>query len=318
MGIRIINNNQGGTVRMLYVGLNKRGAWGGSYYLDTFPGAIAAYSLRKLSINYEGPAIRVRRDSDNTETDIGFVFSTNGQVLDEDALTAFVGPANGFIAKWYDQSGNGVDQQRTIQNQQPQIVASGNVMKDNGNPAAYFDGTKSMRSVIDVSLTSVVGEWSTFGVARVLDISINRQLLSYQGVAILGDPPPHISIGQFLRTGALTSPPSFQTVAFNTNLINNNFNDAGLQYNSNQNVLNSVRRTTSVEVFVNGVGNGPRATTGTGVTGITPLDIGNRNGIDFTNVQPFGYIQELIHYPLDANSFYLQAVKHINGFYKAY
>jgi len=315
MGIRVINNNQGGRVRMLHVGLNNGGAWGGSYYLDTFPGAIAAYSLRKLSENYSGPAIRVRRDSDNAETDIGFVFSVTGQVLDEVALTAFVGSANGFIAKWYDQSGNGVDQQRTIQNQQPQIVSNGNVMKDNGRPAAYFDGTRSMRSVISVSLTSVAGEWSSFGVARVLDISINRQLLSYQGIAFFGDVPA-IQIGQFLRTGALTSPPSFQTIAFNTADVN--FNDVGLPYNSNQNILNSVRRITSVEIFVNGVGNGPRITTGTPNTGITPLNIGARNGIDFTNVQPFGYIQELIHYPLDANSFYLQAVEHINGFYRAY
>ena len=43
----------------------------------------AAYSLRKLDNNYTGSAIRVRRSSDNAETDIGF---TAGGNLDETAL----------------------------------------------------------------------------------------------------------------------------------------------------------------------------------------------------------------------------------------
>jgi hypothetical protein len=41
--------------------------------LDTYSGAAAAYSLRRLSGAYTGSAIRVRRASDNTEQDIGFV-----------------------------------------------------------------------------------------------------------------------------------------------------------------------------------------------------------------------------------------------------
>jgi len=43
-----------------------------SALLDSYSGAAAAYSLRKLSATWSGSAIRVRRSSDNTEMNIGF------------------------------------------------------------------------------------------------------------------------------------------------------------------------------------------------------------------------------------------------------
>ena len=55
--------------------------------LDTYTGAAAAYSVRKLSSTYSGSALRVRRSSDDTEQDIGF--DANGD-LDTTALTTFV------------------------------------------------------------------------------------------------------------------------------------------------------------------------------------------------------------------------------------
>ena len=59
--------------------------------LDTYPNAAAAYSLRKLSTSYQGPAIRVRRSSDNQEQDIYFDSLSN---LDTNSLTSFVGSEN--------------------------------------------------------------------------------------------------------------------------------------------------------------------------------------------------------------------------------
>ena len=44
-----------------------------SYLLDTYTGAAAAYSLRKLRSAYTGSAIRVRRSSDNIETNIEYI-----------------------------------------------------------------------------------------------------------------------------------------------------------------------------------------------------------------------------------------------------
>jgi len=59
-----------------------------SYLLDTYNGAAAAYSLRKLRNAYAGSAIRVRRSSDNTSQDIGF--DANGN-LDTTSMLNFVG-----------------------------------------------------------------------------------------------------------------------------------------------------------------------------------------------------------------------------------
>ena len=55
--------------------------------LDTYPNAAVAYSLRKLRSAYTGNAIRVRRSSDNTEQDFGFI----GNDLDTQTMLDFVG-----------------------------------------------------------------------------------------------------------------------------------------------------------------------------------------------------------------------------------
>jgi hypothetical protein len=66
--------------------------------LDNFSGAAAAYSLRRIGPSgYFGPAIRVRRDSDNALRDIGF--TSDGQ-LDTVGLLDFVGvTGSGFVQK---------------------------------------------------------------------------------------------------------------------------------------------------------------------------------------------------------------------------
>jgi hypothetical protein len=58
--------------------------------LNSYSGASFAYSLRKLSSTYNGSEIIVRRNSDNTEQDIGFV----GNELDTTTLQSFVGSTN--------------------------------------------------------------------------------------------------------------------------------------------------------------------------------------------------------------------------------
>ncbi len=89
-----------------------------------------AYSVRKLSSTYSGNCIRVRNGS-NVDADIGFDSDGN---LNEAALLTHCGSGDGFIAKWYDQSGNGGDLEQTTDAQQPQIVSSGAVLKENGKP----------------------------------------------------------------------------------------------------------------------------------------------------------------------------------------
>jgi len=107
-------------------------------------GATAAYSLRRLKSSAT-KAVRVREDSGNTETDIGF----SGGALDETALLNHVGSNNGFVTKWYDQSGNGNDASNSTASEQPQIVSSGSVIKENGKPALEFDGSDDFFKIVN-------------------------------------------------------------------------------------------------------------------------------------------------------------------------
>lgn len=109
----------------------------GALLLDTYTGAVAAYSLRKLSTSYAGNCIRVRRSSDNTEQDFGF----SSGVLDTASLLTFVGANNGFVVTWYDQSGNGNNQTQATATSQPKIVSSGSIITQNSKPCLQLDGT---------------------------------------------------------------------------------------------------------------------------------------------------------------------------------
>lgn len=120
----------------LGIGINRSNYATSVGLLDLFPNASVAYSLRLLRAAYTGSAVRVRRSSDNTEQDIGFV--SNGG-LDTTALTTFCGAGNGFVTTWYDQSGNGRNMTQATATAQPQIVSSGSVLLDNGKPAIVGD-----------------------------------------------------------------------------------------------------------------------------------------------------------------------------------
>ena len=99
---------------------------------DIVHNASLVYSLRKLKTSYSGPAIRVRRSSDNTEQDISFDASGN---LNQTSLLSFVGSNNGFVTTWYDQSGSGINLTQSTASRQPQIVAAGVVIVQNSKPA---------------------------------------------------------------------------------------------------------------------------------------------------------------------------------------
>jgi len=121
-----------------------------SLLLDLYPSAAAAYSVRKLRSAYSGSAIRVRRSSDNTETDIGF----SGANLDTSSLTSFCGSGNGFVTTWYDQSGNGNNATQSTAANQPQIVSAGSVILKNSKPSVNFDGSNDFFSLSSSIATS--------------------------------------------------------------------------------------------------------------------------------------------------------------------
>ena len=106
--------------------------------LDDYPGATAAYSLRRLSSSWTGPAIRVKRQTTLDELDIGF--KENGD-LDEQALADFSGGEKAlFVNILYDQTGNGFDAV-SVQAIGPRIVNSdGSIVLLGNKVSMVFDG----------------------------------------------------------------------------------------------------------------------------------------------------------------------------------
>lgn len=104
--------------------------------IASMPTPLFAISTRKLSSSYAGKCLRLRRSSDAAQSDFGF--NSDGE-LDEQAVAAWLGSANGTVVKWYDQSGNGRD-----------FVAGVSVAPlyrsdaQNGKPGILFDNTNDI------------------------------------------------------------------------------------------------------------------------------------------------------------------------------
>lgn len=89
-----------------------------------------AYSTRRLRLAYTGPALRVRRSTDNIEQDIPFAANN---VIDTAALLAFTAAGDAMVTRWFDQSGNGHDLVQDGTTRQPSAVIAG--VQDRIGPA---------------------------------------------------------------------------------------------------------------------------------------------------------------------------------------
>lgn len=101
-----------------------------------------AWSTRLLSSAYTGQCMRVRRASDNAESDFGFAPISGGQrFLDTAAIVSWLAGSAGYVHTWYDQSGSGRDVSNAAPTNQPRIVAAGGVVDTkNGKPSLYRSG----------------------------------------------------------------------------------------------------------------------------------------------------------------------------------
>lgn len=133
--------------------------------LDTYPNAHRAYSVRKLSNDYTGYALKVRESGNDYTADVGF--DDDGRVSASSpvanlsggsgaTLGAFIGGSNdGFVTTWYDQSGEGVNAVQGTAASQPKLYSSGslNTEGDPARAALLFDGTNDHLSIDDAGLS---------------------------------------------------------------------------------------------------------------------------------------------------------------------
>ena len=92
-------------------------------------GLIHGYSSSRKLVSTAGDAIRVRRDSDSAEEDIGF---SSGE-LDTGNLTSFISTNSGFVRTIYDQVGS-TNAEKSVTTNQHRIVNSGTIDTFNSKP----------------------------------------------------------------------------------------------------------------------------------------------------------------------------------------
>jgi PKD repeat protein len=141
--------------------------------LDDVSGARLAVGLRKLKAGYTGSALRLRRSTDNMESDFGFV----GFDLDVNAISTWLNGASGFCTVLYDQSGNGGHVTQTVAASQPLLVLTG----INNKPVLRFTTAQTMFNAVNYTPPySVVYGSRVIGTsARVLAAKNNNWLLGY-------------------------------------------------------------------------------------------------------------------------------------------
>ena len=262
--------------------------------IDSYPNAAVAYSLRLLRSAYTGSAIRVRRSNDNTEQDIGFISGD----LNSSALLSFVGANNGFVTTWYDQSGNGYNATQTTAANQPQIVSSGSVILENGNPAVQFDGNNDYLS--NASSLSYSGGVSWYSVQNV---TLNGRLWCDDIIGVQGYNIFNINGAYSLNdngTGYKNFTPSGWLAQ--QQLASLNFDDSNGNYNyafDGSNTSGSISGWT-----------GPLGPSGTANLGIMGAGSGGQYGQ--------GKLQELVVYPNNQSSNSTGIQTNINDFYSIY
>jgi hypothetical protein len=262
--------------------------------LDLYPSAAAAYSLRKLRTAYTGSAIQVRR-TNNDVADIGF---TSTGALDTTALLAFTGTGaldNGFVTKWYDQSGNARDATQSTAINQPQIVSGGSVISKNGNPTI-----------------NLVKALSNFFIVPTL-INISQPISSFITIAYNSIPNIFIADGRFIYDN------NARTIVGNDNLsdkygmFNGTFLNTSITIDLNQKLLFALHNGSSSMIGVNNVDTNGNA----GLAGISSgFVIGKRFAGELAYID--ASLQELILYPSNQSSNRTGIETNINDFYSIY
>ena len=256
--------------------------------LDTYSGAAASYSLRKLRSDYSGNAVKVRRASDNVEADIGFsVFKE----LDTVALAAHCGSSDGFVSVWYDQSSSNNATQTTAANQPKIYDGTTGVVTENGKPAIDLDGSddffeSSTFSITDGSLAAVfVFRADSFGTY------CHSQNGTVRGAYASGD---HF----FIHSG--TTP---------------NVTRTNLSSPTGQALIGWRVNDGTTDLYENGTSVASESYTGSVTTGTTGLDLMQRSN---NSSRINGTMQEVIYFGTNKGSDMPDIQSAVNAYYSIY
>jgi urease alpha subunit len=294
------------------------------FILDTFPGAAAAYSFRKLDNDYTGNCIVVQRDNGDTSA-IGFA----GNFLDTAAMKTFCGEGAGDSCRvrlWYDQSGNNRYVRSTTASIMPLIMKDGIVVRIGGRVAMDFDTLQYLTAQLntDWNFLHQSGFSYNFGVSKAGNVADPDALYLLWGNSVTV-----LNIGSFLffddraigsRNDGLSHVIGIGQVA--TNITNNvaTANTVFLHtiYGNPNNATLSLRSgvSTNGSAFIN---NNTQSATASANNATYPLSFGAaRNVSGVYGVFLRGQIFEQIFYASDKTSDRAAIETNINTFYSIY
>lgn len=108
-------------------------------HTPAFAGWVGGSLNSILPFPYHGPVIRIRRASDDSESDFGFVTATG--LVDTDGIESFCNGTQGYLTTLYDQSGCGNHLTQSDPTKQPVVYDAGLKVGTNGYLAAEFNGS---------------------------------------------------------------------------------------------------------------------------------------------------------------------------------
>ena len=278
--------------------------------LNSYPVASGAYSMRLLDNTYAGSAVRVRRSSDNIELNIGF--DTNGN-LDTASLLTFVGPNNGFVTTWYDQSGNARDLIQPTAASQPQLVSGGTILTQGtqNKPVLKFDGSNDFFLRTGLSLNNAI--FSSF--------IVGGELVQNDSSGLFGLTPPTGLDYQSLSAVTFENGGPSQKVGFLNDFTNGTGVWAIYQTGtgpSRYSLVNGMKQSTGAQLYLSGtsVGTVTKALNSGTSTGILmgARFGGGAVGAPYLN----GYEQEVIFYLTDQSANLTAINSNINIYYGVY
>jgi hypothetical protein len=277
-----------------------------SNLLDSYSGAAAAYSLRKLRSSYSGSAIRVRRSSDNTELNIGFDSDGN---LDTISLSSFVGSGNGFVTTWYDQSGSLRDITQSTAANQPKIVNAGSIYRLNGLPSVYFYDNFLFSSLLTMPINNVTN--TTVSSSFTTD-SLGWGGVNYQSVLSFGGLSDYIGYATYYTY-------SNSQFEFNSESRFSNWNGQKTSTSLNKvNLSFNYHGYTQILSWLNSNSFGSSTFVNTNLSTQQYLTVGSRwHGSGFY-FHLRGYVSEAIIWNNDKTSNRTQIESNINSFYSIY
>ena len=293
-----------GASGQIYIDSYRFGAAPAGLLLDDYPSTGAAYSLRKLR-NAQTDCMVVRRASNNDTLLIGFV----GDYADTAAMKTFCSGTNCFVRRWYDQSGQGLDATQTTDANQPQVIASGALIRFNGTPCI---------SIVDASGTAftqhmVIPLWHTASATNVWSFAVTGvptgSSLNFS-LFLNSDPGDR---GFILAHGATTAYSPFRT-----------FTNRGGTFRGPAQFTVTLGTTylrvdqanrTNLNIWVNSVAGTSATDSNVDFTMPTNYVMGNTPIIDSRNNLR---VIEMIFYPTDQSSNRTTIQSNINSFYNIY